>query len=85
MDHHEAFSHIWVETDIAGPGDDTPLSITLELDLDQGTLTIHRDGINEGIMMEGLAGEYCWFATTGSQGDYVTIEDAGIIDDTLFI
>ena len=62
-----------------------PLPITLVLDLDQGTLSIHRDGTNEGVMMEGLAGEYCWFATTGSRGDYVSIEDDGIIDETLFI
>lgn len=34
--------------------------VGLLLDLDEGTLTVYKDGKRLGIMMRGLAGEYCW-------------------------
>lgn len=32
----------------------------LLLDLDEGTLTVYRNGTRLGVMMDGLTGEYCW-------------------------
>ena len=58
--------------------DSSPLVIKLLLDLDAGTLTVHRNGIDLGVMMAGLSGEYCWFATNSEVGEEVTIVDAGI-------
>ena len=34
--------------------------VGLLLDLDEGTLTVYKDGKCLGIMMRGLTGEYCW-------------------------
>lgn len=32
----------------------------LLLDLDEGTLSVYKNGRKLGIMKRGLAGEYCW-------------------------
>lgn len=34
--------------------------VGLLLDLDEGTLTVYKEGKCLGIMMRGLTGEYCW-------------------------
>merc|ERR1719221_205162 len=36
-------------------------TIGLQLDLDEGTLTVYKNGTRLGVMKEGLSGEYCWF------------------------
>ncbi|EJK45604.1 hypothetical protein THAOC_35775 [Thalassiosira oceanica] len=36
------------------------------LDLDEGTLSVFKDGRRLGVMKEGLGGEYCWFVTVAS-------------------
>ncbi|EJK76537.1 hypothetical protein THAOC_01696 [Thalassiosira oceanica] len=41
-------------------------TIGLLLDLDEGTLTVFKDGRRLGAMKEGLGGEYCWFVTVGT-------------------
>ena len=38
-------------------------TIGLLLDLDEGTLSIFKNGRRLGVMKDGLDGEYCWFAT----------------------
>ena len=38
----------------------------LLLDLEEGTLTVYKNGRRLGVMMEGLSGEYCWYTTIGS-------------------
>ena len=37
--------------------------IGMLLDLDEGTLTVYKNGRKLGVMKRGLAGEYCWVAT----------------------
>jgi len=37
------------------------LSVGLLLDLDAGTLSVFKDGMNLGVMKEGLTGSYCWY------------------------
>ena len=41
-------------------------TIGLLLDLDEGTLSVFKDGRRLGEMKGGLDGEYCWFATVYS-------------------
>ena len=41
-------------------------TIGLLLDLDEGSLSVFKDGRRLGVMKEGLGGEYCWFVTTYS-------------------
>ena len=38
-------------------------TIGLLLDLDEGTLTVYKNGIRLGVMKGGLTGEYCWYTT----------------------
>ena len=33
------------------------------LDLDEGTLSVYKDGRKLGVMKSGLAGQYCWVAS----------------------
>ncbi|EJK65463.1 hypothetical protein THAOC_13669 [Thalassiosira oceanica] len=41
-------------------------TIGLLLDLDEGTLSVFKDGRRLGSMKEGLGGEYCWFVAVGT-------------------
>ena len=41
-------------------------TIGLLLDLNEGTLSVFKNGRRLGVMKEGLDGEYCWFATVRS-------------------
>ncbi|EJK61495.1 hypothetical protein THAOC_18009 [Thalassiosira oceanica] len=41
-------------------------TIGLLLDLDEGTLSVFKNGLCLGAMKEGLGGEYCWFVNVGS-------------------
>ena len=41
-------------------------TIGLLLDLDQGTLSLFKNGRLLGVMKDGLDGEYCWFVTVAS-------------------
>ena len=41
-------------------------TIGLLLDLDEGTLSVFKNGRRLGAMKEGLGGEYCWFVAVGS-------------------
>ncbi|EJK44687.1 hypothetical protein THAOC_36757 [Thalassiosira oceanica] len=38
-------------------------TIGLLLDLDEGTLSVFKNGRRLGVMKEGLGGEHCWFVT----------------------
>jgi len=49
-------------------------TIGLLLDLDEGTLTVYKNGRKLGIMKSGLTGEYCWYTSMHSRGDTVSIE-----------
>lgn len=51
------------------PGDE----IGMLLDLDEGSLSVYKNGRNLGVMKRGLAGEYCWIASM-SKGAQVTIK-----------
>ena len=41
-------------------------TVGLLLDLDEGTLSVFKNGRRLGVMIEGLDGEYCWFVTVVS-------------------
>ena len=41
-------------------------TVGLLLDLDEGTLSVFKNGRRLGLMKEGLGGDYCWFVTTAS-------------------
>ncbi|EJK61257.1 hypothetical protein THAOC_18293 [Thalassiosira oceanica] len=52
--------------DVSGTIGLTVLStIGLLLDLDEGTLSVFKNGRRLGVMKEGLGGEYCWFVIVG--------------------
>ena len=46
----------------------------LLLDLNEGTLTLYKNGRRLGVMKSGLIGEYCWYTTIGFHGSTVSIE-----------
>ena len=46
--------------------------IGMLLDLDEGTLSVYKNGRKLGVMKRGLVGPYCWVATM--LGDQVTIK-----------
>ena len=41
----------------------------LLLDLDEGTLTVYKDGTRLGVMMDGLSGEYTWVVEITAQAN----------------
>ena len=41
-------------------------TIGLLLDLNEGTLSVFKNGRHLGVMKDGLGGEYCWFVTVTS-------------------
>ena len=41
-------------------------TVGLLLDLDEGTLTVFKNGRRLGVMKDGLGGEYCWSVMVGS-------------------
>jgi hypothetical protein len=49
------------------------------LDLDEGTLTVYKNGRELGVMRRGLVGEYCWVATLQKKGGQVTIKRGAIL------
>ena len=55
----------WVGSESLSFGDE----VGMLLDLDEGTLTVYKNGRRLGVMKKGLAGPYCWVATlfNGSQ------------------
>ena len=39
------------------------------LDLDQGSMTVWKNGVKLGVMVvRGLSGSFCWVVTMGSEG-----------------
>ena len=49
----------WVGMESVSTGDE----IGMLLNLDEGTLSVYKNGRKLGVMKRGLAGEYCWVAT----------------------
>jgi len=49
----------WVGSESLSFGD----QVGMLLDLDEGTLTVYKNGRRLGVMMRGLAGPYCWVAS----------------------
>jgi len=47
--------------------------IGMLLDLDEGTLSVYKNGRKLGVMKSGLVGSYCWFASM-HRGSQVTIK-----------
>ena len=41
-------------------------TVGLLLDLNEGTLSVFKNGRRLGAMKDGLSGEYCWFVTVTS-------------------
>ena len=49
-------------------------TVGLLLDLNEGTLSVFKNGRRLGVMKDGLGGEYCWFITlTGYSGCTITM------------
>ena len=48
-------------------------TIGMLLDLDEGTLSVYKNGRKLGVMKRGLAGQYCWVVTL-LPGRQVTIK-----------
>ena len=48
-------------------------TIGLLLDLDEGTLTVYKNGRRLGVMKDGLSGEYCWYTSIYSSGERGTL------------
>ena len=46
-------------------------TIGLLLDLDEGTLTVYKNGRRLGVMKSGLSGEYCWYTSMFTRGGTV--------------
>ncbi|KAL7533176.1 hypothetical protein ACHAXR_005086 [Thalassiosira sp. AJA248-18] len=44
-------------------------TVGMLLDLDEGTLSVYKNGRRLGIMKSGLSGEYCWMTTIIAQAD----------------
>ena len=51
----------------------SPYKIGMLLDLDEGTLSVYKNGRKLGVMKRGLAGHYCWVIAM-RQGAKVTIK-----------
>ena len=48
--------------------------IGMLLDLDEGTLSVYKNGRKLVVMMRGLAGPYCWVVSIGDKDSRVTIK-----------
>ena len=48
-------------------------TIGMLLDLDEGTLSVYKNGRKLGVMKRGLAGQYCWVVSLLG-GNQVTIK-----------
>jgi len=61
----EAYGSTWRGSESMSNGD----VIGMLLDLDEGTLSVYKNGRKLGVMQSGLAGPYCWMASsyTGAQ------------------
>jgi len=55
-----------------------PNNIGMLLDLDEGTLSVYKNGLKLGVMKRGLAGPYCWVASLDNQGAQITIKRGAI-------
>jgi hypothetical protein len=52
--------------------------IGLLLDLDQGSITVYKNGARLGVMATDLSGEYCWAVTLSMVGNSARIESAAL-------
>ena len=53
--------------------------IGMLLDLDQGSMTVWKDGVHLGVMQaEGLTGPLCWAASMGWEGESARIDSAAL-------
>lgn len=48
--------------------------IGMLLDVDEGTLSVYKNGRKLGVMMRGLAGPYCWVVSIGDKDSRVTVK-----------
>ena len=62
----------WEGMEDADEGD----TIGLLLDLDEGTLSVYKNGERLGVMARELKGEYVWACSMGSEGDSCRIASA---------
>ena len=67
-------SRSWEGAEGAEEGD----TIGLLLDLDEGTLSVYKNGRKLGVMASGLTGVYCWAVSMGSEGDSIRIASVSI-------
>ena len=48
--------------------------VDMLLDLDEGTLSVYKNGRKLGVMKRGLAGHYCWVVALVAAGSQVSIK-----------
>ena len=60
----------WDGMEIISSGDE----LGMLLDLDEGTLSVYKNGQKLGVMKKGLAGPYCWVVSMGDSDCQVTIK-----------
>jgi hypothetical protein len=65
-------NHEWEGMQSARMGD----RVGLLLDLDQGSMTVYKNGERLGVMVSGLSGEYCWAVVLGEPGEWLRIAPA---------
>ena len=52
---------------------ETSFKIGLELDLDEGTLDVYKNGRRLGTLRSGLVGEYCWVVSMTRDGSELSV------------
>jgi len=55
---------IEVGTDLNVPGVERSNVVGMLLDLDEGTLAVYVNGRRQGVIKDGLTGDYCWGTET---------------------
>ena len=58
---------------------DEDRTVGLLLDLDDGTLSLYKNGRRLGVMKSGLSGEYCWYTSMGGVDDTMAIERGALL------
>ena len=78
------YSHDWVEGDSDRNEWDgmerlsSSFKIGLLLDLDEGALSVYKNGRKLGVMKRGLTGHYCWVVAMIERGSQVTIKRGSV-------
>ena len=82
----DCYSHYWregnpvIEAWDGMEGLSGSCKIGMLLDLDEGTLTVYKNGTRLGVMKRGLAGHYCWVVSMS--GDCQVTMKRGMVPES---